>query len=227
MASSAYQHLLEILNTAGVQLLAVSKTKSVDEIRVVYEWGQRDFGENYVQEMVAKQTTLPEDIRWHFIGHLQSNKVKYIAPFIYMIQSVDSFKLLMEIDKQAEKNRRTIYCLLQMHIAREETKFGLDEKELDALLVALLAYRSSGKLSHIRISGCMGMASMTADQQTIQREFTKLRSLFVKTKSMLLADPVITLSMGMSNDYPIAIACGSTMVRIGSLIFGERKDAQK
>jgi pyridoxal phosphate enzyme (YggS family) len=227
MVPSAYQKLLETLSSAGVQLLAVSKTKSVGEIRALYEWGQRDFGENYVQEMVAKQTELPGDIRWHFIGHLQSNKVRYISPFVFMIQSVDSLKLLLEIDKQAEKNQRIIDCLLQIHIAREETKFGLDEKELEALLDSVTSYRSTGKLIHTRISGCMGMATMTGDQQTIQREFATLRSLFEKTKSFLPADPVVTLSMGMSNDYQIAIACGSTMVRIGSLIFGERKSAYK
>jgi len=224
MASSAYQDLLDRLSSTGVQLLAVSKSKPAEEILAVYQWGQRDFGENYVQELVAKQPELPNDIRWHFIGHLQSNKVKYIAPFIYMIQSVDSLKLLLEIDKQAEKNQRTINCLLQIHIAREETKFGLDERELDDLLDAVVAYRSAGKLSHIRISGYMGMASMTGDQQTVHREFSSLRSLFAKTKSTLPADPMDTLSMGMSSDYPIALNCGSTMVRIGSLIFGERKD---
>jgi PLP dependent protein len=223
MASSSYQKLMETLKAAGVQLLAVSKTKSVEEILEVYDLGQRDFGENYVQEMVAKRQKLPDDIRWHFIGHLQSNKAKYLSPFVYMIQSVDSLKLLMEIDKEAEKNQRTINCLLQIHIAQEETKFGLDEVELDSLLETIRTYRSAGKLSHIRISGCMGMASMTADQQTIFREFSKLHSLFTKTKSTLADDPVVTLSMGMSSDYPIAISCGSTMVRIGSLIFGERK----
>ena len=134
MQATAYQNILEKLRPAGVQLLAVSKTKSVDAIRALYNLGQRDFGENYVQELVGKQTALPGDIRWHFIGHLQSNKVKYIAPFVFMIQSVDSLKLLLEIDKQAEKNGRSINCLLQMHIAREETKFGFDDSELDVLL---------------------------------------------------------------------------------------------
>ena len=225
MASSAYQNLLETLRTAGVQLLAVSKSKSVEEIRTLYDLGQRDFGENYVQELTAKQQSLPSDIRWHFIGHLQSNKVKYISSFVYMIQSVDSLKLLVEIDKQAEKNKRTIDCLLQIHIAREETKFGLDEGELDTLLETIPKYRSAGKLRYIRVSGCMGMASMTADQQTITGEFNTLHALFIKIKSILTSDPVITLSMGMSSDYLIAISCGSTMVRIGSLIFGERKAA--
>jgi pyridoxal phosphate enzyme (YggS family) len=225
MPFSAYQDLLEKLRPAGVQLLAVSKTKSVKEIRALYEQGQRDFGENYVQELVEKQIALPKDIRWHFIGHLQSNKVKYISPFVYMIQSVDSLKLLLEIDKQAEKNQRAIHCLLQFHIAREETKFGLDAKDLDKLLDSVISYRASGKLRHINISGCMGMASMTADQQAIHQEFSKLRSLFEKIKTALPADPVNTLSMGMSSDFQIALAYGSTMVRIGSLLFGERNDA--
>jgi len=227
MSPSVYPILVEKLRSAGVRLLAVSKTKSTEEILSLYRRGQRDFGENYVQEMVAKQIVLPKDIRWHFIGHHQSNKVKQLSPFVYMIQSVDSFKLLLEIDKQAEKNQRTIHCLLQIHVAREETKFGLDEKELGSLLEMLVSYRSSGRLSHVLISGCMGMASMTADQQMIRGEFTKLHTLFLQIQSMLPADPVDTLSMGMSSDYQIALECGSTMVRIGSLIFGERKDGPK
>jgi len=227
MASLVYPSLVEKLHSAGVQLLAVSKTKSEAEILALYQRGQRDFGENYVQEMVAKQVVLPQDIRWHFIGHLQSNKVKYIAPFVHMIQSVDSFKLLAEIDKQAAKNLRIIHCLFQIHVAREETKFGLDKKELEILLETVVTCRSSGSLGHVRISGCMGMASLTSDQQIIREEFTTLRSLFDQIQSRLPADPVDTLSMGMSSDYQIALECGSTMVRLGSLIFGERKEVSK
>jgi len=227
MVSSVYQNLVDKLHAAGIQLLAVSKTKSTEEILTLYRWGQRDFGENYVQEMLAKRIVLPKDIRWHFIGHLQSNKVKLISPFVYLIQSVDSFKLLLEIDKQAEKNQRIIPCLLQIYVAREETKFGLDERELDSLLDSVVAQRSSGGLSHVRISGCMGMASMTTDEQIIRGEFARLKNLFIRTQSRLPSDPVDILSMGMSSDYAIAMESGSTMVRIGSLIFGERKDATK
>lgn len=225
MASSAYQELLEKLNPRGVQLLAVSKTKSTEEIRALYDLGQRDFGENYVQELAEKQKNLPGDIRWHFIGHLQSNKVKNISPFIYMIQSVDSTRLLVEIDKQAEKNQRCIDCLLQIHVAREETKFGLDEDELQTLLHSLGTLRDSGKGKGIRIAGCMGMASLTEDTAVIRQEFSKLHSIFEKIKLALPSDKVNTLSMGMSGDYQIAVDCGSNMVRIGSLIFGARTTA--
>jgi pyridoxal phosphate enzyme (YggS family) len=227
MQASAYQLLLENLRPGGVKLLAVSKTKSPDEIRALYDLGQRDFGENYVQELVEKQNMLPKDIRWHFIGHLQSNKVKYLTPFIFMIQSVDSLKLLLEIDKQAEKNQRTVNCLLQIHIAREETKFGFDEGELDVLLDSIASQRASGKLNRVQISGCMGMATLTGDQEEIRTEFQKLRNIFEKIKKQLPADRVDTLSMGMSSDYPLAIESGSTMVRIGSLLFGERPVARK
>jgi hypothetical protein len=220
--ASAYQELKEKLSHTGVQLVAVSKTKSAEEILALYEHGQRDFGENYVQELVEKRLKLPNDIRWHFIGHLQSNKVKIITPFIYMIQSVDSIKLLLEIDKQAEKNQRVIPCLLQIHIAREETKFGLDEEELQNLLSSLVSFRNLGKGGHIRISGCMGMASLTENDQITRQEFSKLHSIFENIKTALPSDPVNTLSMGMSGDYQIAVECGSTMIRIGSLLFGAR-----
>jgi len=222
MPLSAYHNLLEKLRPAGVQLLAVSKTKSVQEILDLYHLGQRDFGENYVQELLEKQSALPADIRWHFIGHLQSNKVKYIAPFVFMIQSVDSLKLLLETDKQAEKNKRRIRCLLQIHVAREETKFGLDEAELDDLLNSINTLRSEGKLKSVLISGCMGMASLTQDQELIRQEFSKLRSFFEKIKTAIPADAADTLSMGMSSDYLLAIENGSTMIRIGTLLFGER-----
>jgi pyridoxal phosphate enzyme (YggS family) len=227
MDAGAYHKIMDILRPSGVQLLAVSKTKTVDEILSLYNLGQRDFGENYVQEMMEKQSVLPGDIRWHFIGHLQSNKVKIIAPFVYMIQSVDSLKLLLEIEKHAEKNQRNIRCLLQIHIAKEETKFGLDENEFLSVLNTIIAYKSIGKLDRVRISGSMGMASLTGDQAEIRREFVALKSIFEKLKRSLPEDPVEILSMGMSADYLLAIEAGSTMIRIGSLIFGERKDAHK
>jgi pyridoxal phosphate enzyme (YggS family) len=217
-----YHQLLEELQPAGVQLLAVSKTRRPEEIMELFARGQRDFGENYVQELVDKQSRLPADIRWHFIGHLQTNKVKYIAPFVYMIQGVDSRKLLLEIDKQAKKNRRTALCLLQVHIAKEETKFGFSEPELNDLLQALRGLRSTGQGTDVKIAGLMGMASLTGNPDQIRQEFRYLRSLFDKVKTMLPEDPVQTLSMGMSGDYRIAIQEGSTMIRIGTALFGER-----
>jgi pyridoxal phosphate enzyme (YggS family) len=223
MNADNYRKIMDQLLPSGVELLAVSKTKSVEEIQLLYDQGQRDFGENYVQELTEKQALLPKDIRWHFIGHLQTNKVKFIAPFVYMIQSVDSLKLLLEIDKHATKNQRVILCLLQIFIAQEETKFGLNEEELDSLLLTVNQNRHEGKFSHSIIAGCMGMASMTEDKTRIREEFNRLRLLFEKIKRSFPGDPVETLSMGMSSDYPIAIEAGSTMVRIGSLIFGERR----
>ncbi|HXB29625.1 MAG TPA: YggS family pyridoxal phosphate-dependent enzyme [Puia sp.] len=222
MSVSSYQNILDILKPYGSRLVAVSKTKSVEEIRELYNQGQRDFGENYVQELMEKETALPKDIRWHFIGHLQTNKVKFIAPFIYMIQSVDSLKLLHEIDKQAAKNQRVIFCLLQIFIAREETKFGMNETELDSLIITVNQNRQNEKFSHSLISGCMGMASLTENQALIHDEFKRLREIFEKIKTSFPSDPVDTLSMGMSNDYLIALEMGSSMVRIGSLIFGKR-----
>jgi pyridoxal phosphate enzyme (YggS family) len=222
MNRSSYHEIIEKLQPSGVQLLAVSKTKSVEEIQALYDLGQRDFGENYVQELLEKQGLLPKDIRWHFIGHLQTNKVKYLAPFIYMIQSVDSLKLLLEIDKHAAKNQRAVRCLLQVYIASEETKFGMDEAELDSLLLTVNQNRQEGRFSHSQISGCMGMASLTENKTQIRKEFNDLRIIFEKIKKAFPSDPVDTLSMGMSGDYNIAIEAGSTMVRIGSLIFGNR-----
>jgi PLP dependent protein len=222
MNSSAYQDILNRIQASGVQLLAVSKTKSLDEIMSLYDMGQRDFGENYVQELVEKHNALPKDIRWHFIGHLQSNKVKYIAPFVFMIQSVDSLKLLLEINRQAEKNSRKISCLLQIHIANEETKFGLSTQDIGRLITEVNQFRQTNALKNISLSGCMGMASMTDDLELVSKEFRSLKSIFEKIKSSFPGDPVHTLSMGMSSDYIQAIECGSTMVRIGSLIFGER-----
>ena len=214
-----YLEIVKQLQIKNIGLVAVSKTKPVEAIKELYELGQRDFGENYVQELVDKEQQLPKDIRWHFIGHLQSNKVKFIAPFVYLIHGIDSFKLLKEVNKQAEKNRRVINVLLQVHIAEEETKFGLDENELRELMNS----SSLKELNHVRICGLMGMASFTEDEEKIRKEFHYLKSLFDKFAQLqTLNSRLQTLSMGMSSDYRIAIEEGSTMVRIGSLIFGQR-----
>lgn len=216
-----YLQLSGLLKSQRVTLVAVSKTKPAADIEEMYALGQRDFGENYVQELVEKQAMLPSDIQWHFIGHLQSNKVKYIAPFVYMIHGVDSLKLLQTINRQGAMQNRKIRCLLQVHIAVEETKFGLDHMELMNLLQEI-----SGEhpLEHVQICGLMGMASFSDDPQKIRAEFKKLKSLFddVKEKFFYHDDKFSVLSMGMSGDYPIAIEEGSTMVRIGSLLFGSR-----
>jgi PLP dependent protein len=223
MNPTAYSGIMESLKLTATGLLAVSKTKSVDEIKALYDLGHRDFGENYVQELVEKQALLPKDIRWHFIGHLQTNKVKYLAPFIYMIQSVDSLKLLLEIDKYAAGNQRSVRCLFQIFIAAEETKFGLSDSETEDLILAVKQNRQEGKLMHTNISGCMGMASLTDNKQRIRSEFDHLKTIFEIIKKSFPAEPVDTLSMGMSSDFQIAIEAGSTMVRIGSLLFGERQ----
>lgn len=217
-----YHKLIEQLDQTQTTLIAVSKIKPAEDIQKLYDMGQRDFGENYVQELVEKQAVLPEDIKWHFIGHLQSNKIKYIAPFVHLIHGVDSFKLLQEINKQAEKNNRVIHCLLQVHIATEETKFGLDEKELMELLEYYTAQRS--ELKHIAIDGLMGMASFTEEETQLTLEFRALKALFhLVQKSYFLGDAGFRiLSMGMSGDYEIAVREGSTHVRIGSLLFGRR-----
>lgn len=201
-------------------LIAVSKTKPVEDIREAYEAGIRDFGENKVQELAEKQQTLPKDIRWHMIGHLQRNKVKYLAPFVYLIHGVDSFKLLKEIDKEGKKVNRIINCLLQVHIAEEDTKFGLDEQELLEILHSV----EIKELQNVKVVGLMGMATFTEDQQKIRQEFRKLKTIFNKLQSEKLPDNVMMqeLSMGMSGDYLIAQEEGSSMVRIGSAIFGER-----
>ncbi|MFC6102314.1 YggS family pyridoxal phosphate-dependent enzyme [Olivibacter domesticus] len=203
-----------------VQLIAVSKTKSIDEIKEAYATGQRDFGENQVQELMEKQAALPEDIRWHMIGHLQSNKVKYITPFISLIHSVDSLKLLQEIDKQAQKNNRVIDCLLQVHIADEDTKFGLDYDEV----IELLRSEEYSLLKNIRIVGLMGIATNTDNERMIKEEFYELKTLFNGIKlSFFRKDASFKeVSMGMSSDYKIAIEQGSTMIRLGSTIFGSR-----
>ena len=214
-----YEQLTADLGSHHVTLVAVSKTKSVHEIKELYDLGHRDFGENYEQEVVDKQSQLPGDIRWHFIGHLQSNKAKKIAPFIHLVQSVDGSKLLREINKHAEKNNRVINCLLQVHIAEEETKFGLDEQELGTLMDANGSELK--RFTNIRVCGLMGMASFTDDMDKVRNEFRYLKALFDKFKRTQPTFDI--LSMGMSADYSIAVAEGSTMVRVGSLIFGERQ----
>jgi pyridoxal phosphate enzyme (YggS family) len=218
----AFQNIIKELASTNTSLVAVSKTKPNEDLIKLYELGQRDFGENYVQELVDKAAALPKDIRWHFIGHLQSNKVKYIAPFVHLIHGVDSLKLLQEINKQAIKSNRVIDCLLQIHIAEEETKFGLDETELNQILTQI------DQLPNVRIGGFMGMASFSEDQNKVRNEFNYLNSLFTQHKSWFIKhsikEPI--LSMGMSGDYAMAIECGSTLVRIGSLLFGARNYAQ-
>ena len=203
----------------NVLLVAVSKTKPNDLVLDAYNAGQKDFGENYVQELVDKYQTLPKDIHWHFIGHLQSNKVKYLTPFVYMIHSVDSFKLLKEINKQAEKDKRVIDCLLQIYIAQEETKFGFDEVDC----MALLQSYEFQALKHIRICGLMGMASNTANAEQVAKEFQTIKQLFDTVAQSSLVSPAFKyLSIGMSGDYELAIKQGSTLIRVGSSIFGER-----
>jgi pyridoxal phosphate enzyme (YggS family) len=204
----------------NVTLVAVSKTQSNEKILEAYQAGHKVFGENYVQELVDKAAVLPKDIEWHFIGHLQSNKIKYIAPFISLIHSVDSFKLLKEINKQGVKNNRIINCLLQIYIAKEETKFGLDEKEMYEILNS----NDFKQLHNIKICGLMGMASNTQNMNEVKNEFLYLKKIFddIKYKFNENNINVTTLSMGMSGDYKLAIECGSNMIRIGSSIFGAR-----
>jgi PLP dependent protein len=217
--SENYLQIRAELDLKNVTLVAVSKTKPVEDILELYNLGQRDFGENYVQELVDKAAQLPNDIRWHFIGHLQSNKVKLIAPFVQLIHGVDSLKLLKEINKEASKCNRVIDCLLQMHIAQEETKFGLNETELKLIMQEIEIL----KLENIRICGLMGMASFTEKMSVVREEFRKLRKIFdCYIKPQTSSFKFETLSMGMSSDFKMAIEEGSTMVRIGSLLFGER-----
>jgi pyridoxal phosphate enzyme (YggS family) len=203
---------------ADVTIVAVSKTKPLSDILEAYNFGVRDFGENYVQELVDKYEALPKDIHWHFIGHLQSNKVKYIAPFVDLIHGVDSEKLLVEINKQGKKLNRKINCLLQIHIAKEESKFGMNEKELHAVIEKLSVFE------FVNVCGLMGMASNTDNKQTIKTEFTCLLDLFqsINNQQPTTNNQPLILSMGMSSDYTIAIACGSNMIRIGSILFGNR-----
>ena len=225
-----YQEIITGLSGKAT-LVAVSKTKPVEDIRALYDLGHRDFGENYVQELVQKHEQLPKDIRWHFIGHLQSNKVKYIAPFVQLIHGIDSYNLLKEINKQAAKNNRVIDCLLQVHISKEETKFGLDEKELHELI----GLHQLHELKNIRITGLMGMASFSDNMDLVRSEFKYLKSLFVKYSQPQTSNlkpqtsnlkpqtsnlKLQSLSMGMSADYQIAMEEGSNLVRIGSLLFG-------
>lgn len=202
------------------KLIAVSKTKPLADILQAYRAGCRDFGENKVQEMLGKQEQAPKDIRWHLIGHLQSNKVKYIAPFVHLIHSVDSLKLLQEINKQAQKYDRVIDCLLQIYIAQEESKFGLEFEEAEAILQS----EALALLKNIRIVGLMGMASFTDKQEQIRQEFAGLKKFFDHCKEKYQTENVclLELSMGMSGDYKIALQEGSTMVRIGSSLFGQR-----
>lgn len=216
-----YKAILEKTNAAGATLVAVSKLKPVRDIQALYDLGQRDFGENYVQELVEKQPQLPQDIRWHFIGHLQSNKVKYIAPFVHLIHGVDSERLLLEIDKQARKNNRIIDCLLQVHVAKEATKFGFDGAEAAALISRI----GSGALtlSNVVVKGLMAMASFTEDTDQLKQEFTAMKTLFEKNGKPETSNlKPETLSMGMSGDYELALEHGSTMIRVGSLLFGAR-----
>jgi len=203
-----------------VTLVAVSKTKPVADLKEAYDAGQRIFGENKIQEMTEKWEQLPKDIQWHMIGHVQTNKVKYMAPYVSLIHGVDSLKLLTEINRQAARYRKTINCLLQIHIAEEETKFGLSEEELNILLTS----DEFKQMQNICIKGLMGMATFTDNKAQIKKEFTHLKSIFDELRKQpetLTLKPEI-LSMGMSGDYQLAITCGSTMVRIGSSIFGER-----
>jgi pyridoxal phosphate enzyme (YggS family) len=205
------------LDSQNVTLVAVSKTKPVENILEAYEAGQRDFGENKVQELVAKHEQLPDDIRWHMIGHLQRNKVKYLAPFVYLIHGVDTLRLLNTIDKEGSKCNRRVSCLLQVHIAKEDTKFGMSEEEL------FNAIDHASELEFVKIKGLMGMATLTDDEAVIREEFHSLKALFEKIKTGNHPNVEMEiLSMGMSGDYPIAIECGSNMIRVGSAIFGAR-----
>lgn len=208
-------HRIQEKLSENVTLIAVSKTKPAEAVLELYHAGHLDFGENKVQELVAKHEVLPKDIRWHLIGHLQKNKVKYIAAFVHLVHSVDSESLLREINKQAAKNERKISCLLQIHIAEEETKFGMDAEEAEWILNN---YKS--EFPYIEILGLMGMATFTEDENQIRKEFKYLKTLFEKFK--IQNSEFKILSMGMSGDYRIAIEEGSDMIRVGSLIFGER-----
>jgi pyridoxal phosphate enzyme (YggS family) len=218
---SIKNNLLKIKSTlpSTVTLVAVSKTKPIPDLMEAYDAGQRIFGENKIQEMADKWEAMPKDIEWHMIGHVQTNKVKFMAPFVSLIHGVDSLKLLEEINKQARKNNRIIDCLLQMYIAEEESKFGLDEEELNEILTS----KTFEEMKNIRIVGLMGMATFTDNQEQIKKEFTHLKSIFDKLQPLSTENCQLnTISMGMSGDYQLAIECGSTMVRIGSSIFGGR-----
>ena len=217
----AYKSLLAAMQPSGATLIAVSKTKPSEDIQELYLLGQRDFGENYVQELVKKHAELAADIRWHFIGHLQSNKIKMIAPYVHLIHGVDSIKLLEAIDKEGRKLNKKINCLLQVHVAKEETKFGLDLVEARQ---AAAMYFLEKKYPHVSLCGIMGMASFSEDEALLRQEFGALKTLYEEIKTRYAADAgdFNTLSMGMSGDYPLALASGSNMVRVGSLLFGAR-----
>ncbi|MES2748047.1 MAG: YggS family pyridoxal phosphate-dependent enzyme [Bacteroidota bacterium] len=218
---SIKNNLLQIKSTLpeSVTLVAVSKTKPVADLMEAYEAGQRIFGENKIQEMTDKWQQMPKDIQWHMIGHVQTNKVKFMTEYVSLIHGVDSLKLLQEIDKQAKKHHRIIDCLFQIYIAEEETKFGLDEKELTEILTSA----EFKQLQNINIIGLMGMATFTSNQNQIKKEFSNLKNIFDKTRSLSTVNCQLSIiSMGMSGDYQLAIDCGSTMVRIGSSIFGGR-----
>ena len=217
---SIEQNLTEIKSQLPnhVTLVAVSKTKPVADLMEAYNAGQRIFGENKIQEMTDKWEEMPKDIQWHMIGHVQTNKVKFMAEYVSLIHGVDSLKLLHEINKQAQKHNRVIDCLLQIYIAEEESKFGLDEEELNGILRFIT--QNSEIYKNIRIVGLMGMATFTEDQNQIKKEFQNLKTIF--DKFTIHNSQFTTLSMGMSGDYKLAIECGSTMVRIGSSIFGTR-----
>ncbi len=220
---SIAQNLLKIKSTLpeNVTLVAVSKTKPIRDLMEAYDAGQRIFGENKIQEMAEKWEAMPKDIEWHMIGHVQTNKVKFMAPFVSLIHGVDSLKLLEEINKQAKKNNRIIDCLLQIYIAEEESKFGLDEEELAGIIRFITQNNEIYK--NIRIVGLMGMATFTDNQNQVKKEFTHLKSIFDKLQPLNTENCQLnTVSMGMSGDYQLAIECGSTMVRIGSSIFGGR-----
>lgn len=215
-----YEEIKKQLASTNTKLVAVSKTKPTEEILKLYQKGHRVFGENKAQELTEKYETLPKDIEWHFIGHLQRNKVKYLAPFIAMLHAIDSLRLLKEVNKQAKKNDRIIPCLLQFHIAEEETKYGLDLTEAKEILES----EAFQKMKNVQICGVMGMATYTDDEQQVKKEFDQLGKIFAGLKAEYFSDnPAFKeISMGMSGDYPIAQKAGSTMVRIGTLLFGER-----
>jgi PLP dependent protein len=222
-----YEQLIARLSAKNVTLVAVSKTKPVEDVLELYELGHRDFGENYVQELVSKAERLPKDIHWHFIGHLQRNKVKHIAPFVHLIHGVDSFKLLDEINNQGTKQNRVIDCLLQVHIAIEETKFGFDPEEINPFVDTVSKYQMLNQANNIRLRGLMGMASFTENMDKVRAEFKRLKRgydelLATRNDNLRTNFKLDILSMGMSSDYKVAIEEGSNMVRIGSLIFGER-----
>jgi pyridoxal phosphate enzyme (YggS family) len=219
MDLAAYHTLKNACDARHVTLVAVSKTHPVEQIKLLYDAGHRDFGENKVQELTDKYEALPKDIRWHLIGHLQSNKVKYIAPFIHLVHSIDSLDLLKELDKQAARHNRVIDYLLQVHIAQEETKFGLSAEEVTDIMKPNIL----NAFTHTRLRGLMGMATNTEDEHIVKNEFAGLKNVFAEIAASMPGSDFKILSMGMSSDYDLAIDAGSTLVRVGSLIFGVRE----